>query len=45
MTEMTAEEMDSTESLPAPESDLLDRVMETGSASIVLVDRNGQIKR
>jgi len=45
MTEMTAEEMDSSESRPTSEFDLLDRVMETGSASIVLVDRNGQIKR
>jgi hypothetical protein len=44
MTEMTAEEMDSTESRPVRGLDL-DRVMETGSASIVLVDRNEQIKR
>lgn len=45
MTEMTAEEMDSSKSRPAPEFDLPDRVMETDSASIVLVDRNGQIER
>jgi hypothetical protein len=45
MTEMTAEELDSSESRAAPEFDLLGRAMEMGSASIVLVDRDGQIKR
>ncbi len=44
MTEMTGERK-SSESRPALEFDLLDRVMGTGSASVVLVDRNGQIKR
>jgi hypothetical protein len=38
MTEMTGERK-SSESQPALEFDLLDRVMETGSASIVLVNR------
>jgi len=42
MIEMTAEEMNSSESRPAPEFDLPDRVMEMGSVSIVLVDRDGQ---
>lgn len=44
MTEMTGEG-GSSESRLVREFDVLDRVMETGSVSIVLVDRNGQIKR